>query len=181
MIRKCLEGDQGAWKMLVDTYSKKIFNLAYQFSGAYEEAQDMTQEIFFKLYNMLPKYDFNKNFSAWLLTLARNQLIDRYRKTKWEKKSRDEFNEHLLSSDPSSNPETEILRQENKNIVWKGFNRLSSDIRMAVILRDIQGKTYDEIAEILALPLGTVKSRVSRGRLQLARHLQAKKEQSHEM
>ena len=167
--------------MLVDAYSKKVFNIAYQFAGSYEEAEDLTQDIFFKLYNSFEKYDFEKNFSAWLLTLARNYLIDQYRKTKWEKKTRDEFNEHLLSADDRSSPEESVLSQENKKAVWEGFNRLSSEIRLAVILRDIQGKKYEEIAEIMDLPLGTVKSRVNRGRLQLAKILRDKREKDNGM
>jgi len=167
--------------MLVNAYSKRVFNLAYQFAGSYEEAEDLTQEIFFKLYNSINKYDFDKNFSAWLLTLARNHLIDQYRKTKWEKKSRDEFNEHFLATDPSVGPEESAVAQENKKIVWEGFNLLSSEIRLAVILRDIQGKKYEEIAEIMDLPLGTIKSRVNRGRLQLAKILKEKKEKGNGM
>ena len=166
--------------MLVNAYAKKIFNLAYQFSGSYEAAEDLSQDIFLKLHNSLPKYDFGKNFTAWLLTLTRNFLIDNYRKTKWEKQSRDEFDEHLLATDSRTNPEQIHQQQEIKKIVWEGFNGLSSEIRMAVILRDIQGKKYEEIAEIMSLPLGTVKSRVNRGRLQLAKILKDKKEKSHE-
>jgi RNA polymerase sigma-70 factor (ECF subfamily) len=167
--------------MLVNTYTRRIFNLAYQFSGTREEAEDMTQEIFLKLYHALVKYDFNKNFDAWLLTLTRNHLIDEYRRTKWERKTRDDFNEYTLSDDKASSPEEKILREESKRMVWEGFNSLSSDLRMAVILRDIQGKKYEEIAEIMELPLGTVKSRVNRGRLQLAKILRDKKEALHEM
>jgi len=167
--------------MLVNAYSKRIFNLAYQFSGNYQEAEDMTQDIFFKLHDSLHKYDFKKNFSAWFLTLARNHLIDQYRKTKWEKKSRDNFNEYCLAADLKSNPEEGVLAQESKKIIWNGFNSLPPDIRITVILRDIQGKKYDEIAEILELPLGTVKSRVNRGRLQLAKILKENKERGHGM
>ena len=181
MIEECLKGNEGAWKMLVDTYSKKVFNLSYQFAGSYEEAEDLTQEIFLKLYGSLVKYDASKNFTAWLLTLARNHLIDKYRKTKWEKKSRDEFDERHLSADDRLNPEEDVLRKESKKIVWNGFNQLSPDIRLAVILRDIQGKKYEEIAEIMTLPLGTVKSRVNRGRLQLAKFLKGKMEKNDEM
>ena len=137
--------------MLVNAYSKRIFNMAYQFTGTYQEAEDMTQEIFFKLYTSLTKYDFEKNFNAWLLTLAKNYLIDNYRKTKWEKKTRDNFNEHYLRADPSSSPETGIQERENKEFLWKGLNQLSSEVRMTVILRDIQGKRYDEIADIMNL------------------------------
>lgn len=161
--------------MLVDAYSKKVFNIAYQFAGSYEEAEDLTQDIFFKLYNSIDKYDFEKNFTAWLLTLARNYLIDQYRKTKWEKKTRDEFNEHLHPADARSSPEESVLSLESKKAVWEGFNHLSTEIRLAVILRDIQGKKYEEIAEVMELPLGTVKSRVNRGRLQLAKILKEKK------
>jgi RNA polymerase sigma-70 factor (ECF subfamily) len=175
IVRECLEGKQGAWEMLVNSYSKKIFNLAYQFAGNYEAAEDLTQEIFLKLHNSLSKFDFSRNFTAWLLTLSKNYLIDQYRKTKLEKTSRDDFDEHLLAADPRFDPETEMLASESKRLVWEGFNHLSPDIRMAVILRDIQGKKYEEIAEILSLPLGTVKSRVNRGRLQLAKVLKENK------
>lgn len=162
--------------MLVNAYSKRVFNMAYQFSGSYEEAEDLTQEIFFKLYNSLTKYDFSKNFSAWLLTMSKNYLIDQYRRTKWEKMIRDDFDEFHLAAADTENPEYSVVQEENRKLIWQGFNLLSNDIRMAVILRDIQGKSYDEIAEIMELPLGTVKSRVNRGRLQLAKVLKEKKE-----
>ncbi|UCC39779.1 MAG: RNA polymerase sigma factor [Candidatus Aminicenantes bacterium] len=181
ILEECLEGKEGAWKMLVDFYSKRIFNLAYQFAGSYEEAEDLTQEVFLKLYNSLSKYDLEKNFSAWLLTLARNYMIDQYRKTKWEKKTRDEFDEHYLASDAFDSPENGMVREESKKIIWESLNHLSTEIRMAVILRDIQGKKYEEIAEIINLPLGTVKSRVNRGRLQLAKILKEKKESKNEV
>lgn len=150
--------------------------MAYQFTGAFEEAEDMTQEIFLKIYTSLAKYDLEKNFNAWLLTLAKNHLIDQYRKTKWEKKKRDNFNEHYLASEDFNAPEDVILREESKKVIWEGLSLLSTEVRMTIILRDIQGKRYEEIAEIMDLPLGTVKSRVNRGRLQLARILREKGE-----
>ncbi|MFQ6109263.1 MAG: RNA polymerase sigma factor, partial [Candidatus Aminicenantales bacterium] len=165
-----------AWNMLVNAYSRRIFNMAYQFTGTFEEAEDRTQEIFMKIYTSLEKYDFEKNFSAWLLTLAKNHLIDQYRRTRWERKARDNFNEHYLPSEKADSPEAGILQQESKKMIWEGLNKLSTQVRMTVILRDIQGKSYEEIVEIMSLPLGTVKSRVNRGRLQLARILKEKKE-----
>ena len=167
--------------MLVDTYSRKVFNMAYQFSGSYEEAEDMTQDIFFKLYSSLTKYDFAKNFTAWFLTLAKNHLIDQYRRTKWERKTRDDFDEHLLASEDPDSPEENVLKKENKRTVWQALNYLPSETRMTVILRDIQGKSYEEVAEIMSLPVGTVKSRLNRGRLQLAKILNEKKEKRNEM
>lgn len=166
--------------MLVNTYSKRIFNMSYQFAGSYQEAEDMTQEIFLKLFHSLEKYDFKKNFQAWFLTLAKNHLIDNYRRTKWEKKSRDDFDEKFVRAESRDNPEIGVEKDETKKLIWSGLNRLSPDIRICIILRDIQGKRYDEIAEIMSLPLGTVKSRVNRGRLQLAEILKKKrKEEDH--
>jgi RNA polymerase sigma-70 factor (ECF subfamily) len=167
--------------MLVNAYSRRIFNMAYQFTGTFQEAEDMTQEIFLKLYTSLSKYDFEKNFNAWLLTLTKNYLIDNYRKTKWEKKTRDNFNEHYVRADPSDSPEAGIEVKENKKFIWEGLNQLSSEVRMTVILRDIQGKKYDEIADIMNLPLGTIKSRVNRGRIQLAKILKQEKEKNDDM
>ena len=145
--------------------------MAYQFCGSREEAEDRTQEVFLKLHGALPKYDLGKNFTAWLLTLAKNHLIDEYRRTKWEKTNRDEFDERVLSQAVAGGPEQSLVAQETKELVWAGLNRLSADMRMVIILRDLQGKSYEEVAGILALPLGTVKSRVNRARLQLARVL----------
>jgi len=167
--------------MLVNSYSKRVFNLAYQFAGSYHEAEDLTQDIFLKLYNSLDKYDFQRNFAAWLLTLARNHLIDTYRRTKWEKISRDTFEDRLLTGGAGSSPEAGLDAEANRKLVWESLNRLSAEVRMAVILRDIQDKSYEEMAQILSVPIGTVKSRVSRGRLQLAKILQDHKEASHEM
>ena len=154
--------------MLVNTFSKKVFNMAYQFTGSHEEAEDLTQEIFLKLQHSLPKYDFGKSFTAWFLTLAKNHLIDSYRRTRWEKKNRDEFDEHFHGTKASDSPESRMIREDTRKLVWDNLNRLSPDIRMSVIFIDIQGKSYEETAQIMGLPIGTIKSRVNRGRLQLA-------------
>jgi RNA polymerase sigma-70 factor (ECF subfamily) len=175
IIRDCLEGSQDAWRTLVDAYARRIFNMAYQFCGSREEAEDRTQEVFLKLHGALPKYDFGKNFTAWFLTLAKNHLIDEYRRTKWEKRQRDEFDERVLSQAAGSGPEDDLVAKEARALVWEGLNGISADMRMVIILRDLQGKSYEELAEILRLPLGTVKSRVNRARLQLAKVLRERK------
>lgn len=167
--------------MLVDLFSKKIFNMSYQFAGSFQEAEDLTQDIFIKLYRSLSKYDFEKNFTAWFLTLAKNHLIDEYRRTRMEKKQRDEFDEHLQSASAADDPEHNVVQDENRKILWEGMNRLPNDVRMAIILKEIQGKKYEEVAEILDLPVGTVKSRINRGRLQLAKILKDRTESGHGM
>jgi RNA polymerase sigma-70 factor (ECF subfamily) len=170
-IRECLAGSQGAWETLMNTFAKRIFNMAYQFCGSRQEAEDRTQDVFLKLHGALPKYDFGKNFTAWLLTLAKNHLIDEYRRTKWEKTQRDDYDERVLAQTANDGPEQSLVDKETKALVWEGLNRLSADMRMVIILRDLQGQSYEEVAEILSLPLGTVKSRVNRARLQLAQVL----------
>jgi RNA polymerase sigma-70 factor (ECF subfamily) len=175
VIRECLAGSQGAWETLVNTFARRIFNMAYQFCGSREEAEDRTQDVFLKLHGALPKYDFDKNFTAWLLTLAKNHLIDEYRRTKWEKTQRDEFDDRVLAQPAHDGPETSLVDKETKALVWEGLNRLSADMRMVIILRDLQGSSYEEVAETLRLPLGTVKSRVNRARIQLAEVLKAKR------
>ena len=180
IIRDCLTGKEGAWTMLVDLYAKKIFNMAYQFAGSVPEAEDLSQDIFLKLHHALPKYDFGKNFTAWFLTLAKNTLIDEYRRTKWEKKQRDEFDERFHAAAASDDPERALAEEETRKILWAGLNALPPDMRLAVILKEIQGKKYEEVADILGLPVGTVKSRINRGRLQLAKILKDRKETAHD-
>ena len=175
IIRDCLEGRQGAWDTLMNMYAKKVFNMAYQFSGSREEAEDLTQDIFLKLYNSLSKYDFQRNFTAWLLTLAKNFLIDEYRRTKWEKTQRDDFDEGLLAQASLAGPEEDLDLKETRAVIWEGLNRLNSEMRMAVVLRDLQGRSYEEMTEMLGIPLGTVKSRVNRARIQLAEVLRERK------
>lgn len=154
--------------MLVDMYSRKIFNLAYQFGGSPQEAEDLTQEIFFKLYNSLKKYDFERDFSAWFITLARNFLIDEYRKTRFEKSQRTDFEELSTAATEADSPENILLSQEKAELVQQALRQLSPELRTVLILREIEGFSYEEIASQLKLPLGTVKSRVNRGRIQIA-------------
>ncbi len=161
--------------MLVDLYSRKIFNLALQFSGSPQEAEDLTQDIFLKLYHSLSKYNFERDFTAWLLTLARNYLIDEFRRTKAERNQRGEFEELTLAAAETDGPESRYLRQEKAELVRKALRQLSPDLRVVLVLREIEGLSYEEIAEKLKIPLGTVKSRVNRGRIQMAQTIMGQK------
>lgn len=160
--------------MLVDCYSKRIFNLAYQFAGSRQEAEDLTQDIFLKLYSSLAKYDFNHDFTAWFLTLARNYLIDEFRRTRIEKSQRFEGEEPDLPACEDDNPEIRYLGEEKARAVRQALQQLPPDLRMVLVLREIEGFNYEEIASRIKVPLGTVKSRVNRARLELARIILAK-------
>jgi RNA polymerase sigma-70 factor (ECF subfamily) len=117
--------------MLVDAYSRKVFNMAFQFTGSHPEAEDLTQEIFMKVYSSLGKFDVEKNFTAWLLTLAKNHLIDEYRRTKWEKRNRDDFEEVLLHEPGRGGAVEEgAVQEENRKVLWQGLNRLPSEVKI---------------------------------------------------
>jgi len=167
--------------MLVNAYSKRVFNLAYQFAGSYQEAEDLTQDIFLKLYKSLDKFDLDKNFTAWLLALAKHYLIDEYRRTKLEKKSRDDFEDVVPTLAGTDDPESGLAEAETRRLLWSGLDKLPAEIRLAIILKEIQGKTYEEVAEISGVPVGTVKSRINRGRFQLARILKPDWENEHDV
>lgn len=162
--------------MLVDNYSKKIFNLAYQFAGNQQEAEDLTQDIFLKLFNSLDRYNFNHDFTAWLLTLARNYLIDEYRKRRREKSQRTEIEEAALLADDQDLPESRYLDQEKSELIRKALQLLSPELRTIIVLREIEGFSYEEIASRLKLPLGTIKSRINRARIQMAEAIIKKSE-----
>jgi RNA polymerase sigma-70 factor (ECF subfamily) len=171
LVRGCLENRPGAWEALVDTYAKRIYNMALRFSGNREEAQDLTQEVFVKLWHSLPRYDFHKDFTAWLLVIARNQLIDEYRKRRQEKSLRQDLDGREVSLPSPDDPEASLARSEARVLLEAGLARLSPDMRLTLILRELEGRSYEEMAQVLGLPLGTVKSRVNRARIQLAEAL----------
>lgn len=123
-----------------------------------------------KIYTSLAKYESSKNFTAWVLTVAKNHLIDAYRKTKREKSNRENFSEHLQAR-IELGPEAEMMVDQSRELIWKGLGQLSPEIRLAIILKEINSKSYEEVAQIMNIPVGTVKSRISRGKMQLARLL----------
>jgi len=172
LVRLCLNREEDAWRMLVTRYQRRVYNLCYQFFGKVGRAEDMTQEVFVKLYGALHRYNFDMEFSTWLMSVARNLCIDFYRRHKKERMV--DIEEIPMAVAPeSTGPAAALERQEAHRQVHRGLMRLSEELRMAVILRDIQGYGYDEIGAIMGVPLGTVKSRINRGRLELARALMA--------
>jgi len=172
LIQQCLQGDQAAWDRIVQQHWRKVFNVAYKFVGKHDEAEDLTQEIFLKVFRSLDKFHRDADFGTWLSSVARNYCIDRYRASKRE---REVLVEDALAYDlapsPSGNPYRALEERDRTSLVRRGLEQLPPKLREAVILRDLQGLSYQEMAERLALPEGTVKSRINRGREELARLL----------
>ena len=172
LIERCLRKDNSAWDLVVARFRRKVFHIAYKFTGKHDEAEDLTQEIFLKVFRSLDKFNRDADFSTWLSSVARNYCIDRYRASKRE---REVVVEDLVAFDlaPASfgNPHRTLEDKDRRSLLRRGLDLLPDKLREAVVLRDLQGLTYQEMADSLHLPEGTVKSRINRGREELSRML----------
>ena len=183
LVRRCLAGDSVAWEELVQRHHRRIYNICYRFAGSADDAQDLTQEVFIKIYRTLNSFDTERGaFMTWVTTVTRNLLVDHFRKTKQDRMT------DSLDSAPSEHedakPISEQIRDQGltpdaraqslevSEAVHRALQKLSPDLREAVILRDLQDMDYRDIATALRVPEGTVKSRINRGRAELARLLQ---------
>jgi len=173
LIERCLAGDQYAWEAIVRLYWRKVFNVAYKFVGRHDLAEDLTQDIFLKIFKSLATFDRRANFQTWLISVSRNLCIDHYRSVRKERETIDrQVNADDLS--PVSvevGPLVALERVDLAQQLRKALQDLAPTLRTAVVMRDIQDLSYQEIASKLGLPEGTVKSRINRGRRELARLL----------
>jgi RNA polymerase sigma-70 factor, ECF subfamily len=183
LVRRCVGGDAAAWEEIVQRYHRRIYNVCYRFAGDAENAQDLTQEVFIKMYRTLNTYDAGKGaFMTWVTTITRNLLVDHFRKSKGDRitdsldsTSSDHEDAQPLSdqiADRGPSPDSAVHGREMQEMVHGALQKLSPELREAVILRDLQDMDYREIATALRVPEGTVKSRINRGRAELARLLQ---------
>jgi len=179
LVRRCRAGDGAAWEEIVQSYSRRIYNLAYRFTSRADAAEDLTQDVFIRIYRSLEQYDPKQgDLQNWLMRLARNLIIDDYRKrqrTPHDSHAEDlaDHTYHLRAS--SSSVQREMERRELGAQVQAGIDKLSADLRTCVILRDIEELSYQEIVDLLRIPEGTVKSRINRGRIELAKILRRMK------
>ena len=183
LVRRCVSGDAAAWEEIVQRYHRRIYNVCYRFAGDSENAQDLTQEVFIKMYRTLSSYDSGKGaFMTWVTTITRNLLVDHFRKSKGDRMtdSLDSAPSEREDAQPLSEqiadrglpPDAAVASRETREMVHLALQKLSPELREAVILRDLQDMDYREIATALRVPEGTVKSRINRGRAELARLLQ---------
>jgi RNA polymerase sigma-70 factor, ECF subfamily len=175
LIRRCRAGDGAAWEEIVSTFSRRIFNLAYRFTSSIEAAEDLTQEVFIRIYKTLEQYDAKHgDLANWLMRLARNLIIDdyRHRQRNPQNTMAEDVEEHTFHLKAvGSSMQKEMERREMAKQVQEGIDKLPEDLRTCVILRDIEELSYQEIVELLKIPEGTVKSRINRGRIELAKIL----------
>ena len=173
LIQRCLQGDQRAWDAIVSRHWRKVFNLAYKFVGRHDEAEDLTQDIFLKIFKSLGTFDRRANFQTWLVSVSRNLCIDHYRSVRKERELMDRGVDAADLAPAASEPgPLAALEQRDRVLVLRqALAKLPETLRTAVLLRDIHELSYQEIADRLGLPEGTVKSRINRGRTELARQI----------
>src|SRR6478735_7450874 len=169
LIEQCLAGDQAAWDLIVRQNWRKVFNVAYKFVGRHDEAEDLTQDIFLKIFRALHTFDRRANFQTWLISISRNFCIDHYRSIRKERETiaRDVNAADLMPVSRERGPHGQLEQSDLRQLIKQALAELPSSLREAVVLRDLQEFSYQEIADQLGLPEGTVKSRINRGRFEL--------------
>jgi RNA polymerase sigma-70 factor (ECF subfamily) len=179
LIERCLRSDDNAWEQIVSRYKRRVFHVSYKFTGRMADAEDLTQEIFLKVFKSLDKFNRDADFSTWLSSVARNYCIDRYRARRRE---REVVVDDLLAFDlapaASGNPHRALEESDRAAFLREGIRELPSKLREAVLARDLQGLSYQEMVIALDCPEGTVKSRINRGREELKRILLRKRQGS---
>jgi RNA polymerase sigma-70 factor (ECF subfamily) len=180
IVERCLGGDAAAWEDLVRAHTRRVYGLCYRFTGKEAEAQDLTQDVFLRVFRALGSFRSTEgSFTTWLARLTRNLLIDHYRRTRNERVT-DSIEEQLPRIEGGSTgegvsaprrPDSALAGREASELLQGALAKLSPELRETIILRDLQEMEYREIAEVLAIPEGTVKSRLNRGRAELGRLL----------
>jgi RNA polymerase sigma factor (sigma-70 family) len=173
LIEQCLAGDQAAWDQIVRQNWRKVFNVAYKFVGKHDEAEDLAQDIFLKIFKALRTFDRRANFQTWIISISRNLCIDHYRSVRKERQTiaRDIDANDLQPATHERGPYQGAEHQDLRAQLREALQTLPATLRTAVVLRDLQELSYQEIADRLGLPEGTVKSRINRGRIELAHQL----------
>lgn len=180
LVSRCLDGDEAAWEDLVRQHTRQVYGLCFRFTNNAHEAQDLTQDVFLRVFKTIRSFRSTEgSFHTWLARVTRNLLIDHYRRTRQERVT-DSIEDQLPMLEEAGGsagvrPDQALAGREAREILQATLQRLSPDLREAVILRDLQEMEYREIAEVLDIPEGTVKSRINRGRVELARLLRKQK------
>ena len=180
-VERCLQGDDAAWEAVVNSYGKRIYNLSYRYTCRRDEAEDLTQEIFIRVYQNLKSFRSESgSFQSWVLKIGRNLIIDHYRRTRRFQQSAgtEEMEAMNLTDDRIPSPQRGVEQSEAARFLRDGLQALSPELKEAMILRDLEGMAYEEIAVLLGIPEGTVKSRINRARLELAKLLTKRRAQT---
>jgi len=175
LVERCLKGEEAAWEELVKTHTRRVYALCYRFTGSDSQSQELSQEVFLRIFRTLKSFRAGEgSFTTWLTKLTRNLLVDHYRRTRQDRVT-DSIEDQLpvLEETQALSARTDgmLAGREASEALQAALQRLSPELRETVILRDLEEMEYREIARVLNVPEGTVKSRLNRGRAELARIL----------
>ncbi len=175
LVERCLKGEDDAWEEMVKTHTRRVYAICYRFTGRESEAQDLTQEVFLRIFRSLGSFRSGEgSLVVWMTRVTRNLLIDHYRRTRLERAS-DSIEDQLPvleeRGSTAARADSMLAGREASEILQFALGKLSPELRETVILRDLEELEYREIAQVLHVPEGTVKSRLNRGRAELARIL----------
>jgi len=177
LVERCRRGEDEAWRELVDRFGQRIYSVAYHFTLKREDAEELAQEIFLKIFENLHRYDGGFPLVAWIVSVSRNLCIDRYRRRKREKSFRfvsDEAVAPMLTA--RDDPAADALQKERAKLLFSALAEIPEDLAEVLVLRDLDGLAYEEIGRALALPDGTVKSRLFRARAEVTRRIRERHE-----
>lgn len=167
-VERCRNGDEEAWTALVGATMKPLYRLCASYAPSAAIAEELTQEIYFRLWENLHRYNAGSNFMAWAWRVAKNLLIDAHRRSRREREAAwldPEVIERLPGAD---DPHDQTEKRQRLRLIATSLHQIDSDLAELVLMRDFAGLSYQDMAEALELPLGTVKSRLNRARLELA-------------
>jgi RNA polymerase sigma-70 factor (ECF subfamily) len=174
LARRAAAGQAGAWDEILALYGERLYNLAFQFAGSRPEAEDLTQEIFLRLFQNLRRYRGEAPLAAWAFRLSRNLCIDHYRRMREERRSVAVSEEILRQVAAGDDPRAEAERRQEVAAVYQALEEMPESLAEVVVLRDLQGWSLEETAAALGVPVGTVKSRLHRARIEVAERVTAR-------
>ncbi len=173
LIEKCKKGDVWAFEKLIFDYQKKVFNICYRYLQNHEDASEFAQEVFIKIYKGISGFKGQSSVSTWIYKITVTTCIDELRRRKNKNTlSIDDVEKKIDILDPHSCPHENYEKKEFKKEIQNAISSLSEEYKSVIILRDLQGLSYEEISTILDIPLGTVKSRIKRARENIKEYLQ---------
>jgi len=183
LVSRCLQGDSTAFNHIVDKYQQRIYNIAFRMTNNHDDALDLAQESFIRIYRALASYKGESAFSTWIHRIASNVCLDELRKKKRQplvalstdatmSGEEGEYSIEFAAGDEDT-PEQHLLRNEVRREIALALSQVSPEHRIVLVLRDIQGYSYEEMAEIIGVNVGTIKSRLNRARIALREVLRA--------
>ncbi|MBN1426495.1 sigma-70 family RNA polymerase sigma factor [Candidatus Fermentibacteria bacterium] len=170
LLQRCRTGDELAWETLVRAYQGRIYGIAYGYVGTTEEARDLAQEVFVRIYRKLHTCRDPERFLPWMVRITRGVCVDHLRRVKARPPAHDvpvDEDIHLAADGPD--PEQSAMLNARKRLIYRALRMLSAINREIIVLKEMQGMPQEEIASMLRVPLGTVKSRANRARIELAK------------